>query len=79
MKTLITMTLAAVVTASGAFASLPQDDRNNDGVLTASEFLAVYGPERGIEQFNHADKNNDQVVDASEYFAETNGGIFAGK
>ncbi len=77
MKTLITMTVAAVVTGSAAFASLPQVDRNNDGAISASEFLHVYGPEAGIEQFNAADRNNDQLVDASPYLAETNsGGLF---
>jgi len=71
------MTVAAVVAGSAAFASLPQVDGNNDGTISASEFLHVYGPEAGIEQFRHADRNNDQMVDAAEYLAETHsGGLF---
>jgi hypothetical protein len=78
MKTLITLTLAAVVSATAASASLNQVDRNDDGAISASEFLHVYGPDAGIEQFRAADRNNDQLVDASEYLAQTNGGgVFA--
>jgi len=74
------MTLAAVVTATAASASLPQIDRDNSGTISASEFLHVYGPDAGIEQFRHADRNNDQMVDAKEYLAETNsGGLFANR
>lgn len=76
MKTLITLTLATALTAGAASASLTQIDRNNDGAISASEFLFVYGPDAGIEQFRAADHNNDQVVDASEYLSETNSGIF---
>lgn len=77
MKTLITLTLAAVVSASAASASLTQVDRDGNGGISATEFLKVYGPEAGIEQFNAADRNNDQMVDASEYLAETHsGGLF---
>jgi|GEM_PF-3192046 len=45
MKTLITLTLAAVVSASAASASLSQVDRDNSGTISASEFLHVYGPD----------------------------------
>ena len=79
MKTLITLTLAAVVTATGASAALPRLDKDNSGTISASEFLAVYGPDAGIEQFNAIDRNNDQVVDASEFALETNGGFFEGE
>lgn len=79
MKTLITMTLAAVVTASAASASLTQIDRNDDGAISAAEFLHVYGPDAGIEQFNAIDKNNDLLVDASEFAAQTNSGFFEDK
>ena len=79
MKTLITMTLAAVVTATAASAALPRLDTDNSGTISASEFLHVYGPDAGIEQFNAIDRNNDQVVDAKEFAAETNGGFFEGE
>jgi len=45
MKTLITMTLAAVVTATAASAALPRLDSDNSGTISASEFLHVYGPD----------------------------------
>ena len=78
MKTLVTLTLAAVVSASAASASLTQIDSNNDGAISKAEFLHVYGPERGVEQFRAADRNNDQMVDAKEFLSESNtGGIFA--
>ena len=79
MKTLITLTLAAVVTATAASAALPRLDMDNSGTISASEFLHVYGPDAGIEQFRAIDTSNDQVVDASEFAAETNGGFFAGE
>ena len=79
MKTLITMTLAAVVTATAASAALPRLDSDNSGTISASEFLHVYGPDAGIETFYAIDTNNDQVVDASEFAAETNGGFFEGE
>ncbi len=78
MKTLITLTLAAVVSASAASASLTQIDSNADGAISKAEFLHVYGPDAGVEQFRAADRNNDQLVDAKEYLRESNtGGIFA--
>lgn len=76
MKTLITMALATALTATAASAALPGLDRDNSGTISASEFLHVYGPDAGIEQFNAIDTNNDQVVDATEFAAQTNGGFF---
>ncbi len=79
MKTITFLTLAAIATASAANASVARLDKNGDNVISASEFLNVYGPDRGIEQFNHADTNNDRVIDAGEFAAESGShGIFEG-
>ena len=73
---LIAATLASASAASaGGLNSL---DRNGDGNVSASEFLHVYGPDRGIETFYHADRNGDGVIDGAEFKAETSGsGIFS--
>jgi len=79
MKLATLLIAATVATASAASAGgLGGLDRNADGGISASEFLNVYGPERGVETFRHADRDNNGIIDAKEFKAETsNSGIFS--
>jgi hypothetical protein len=77
MKIAAIVTIAALGTATIANANIGRLDANDDGVISASEFLHVYGPERDIRNFRSADSNNDGVIDAQEFKAEQSGsGLF---
>jgi Ca2+-binding EF-hand superfamily protein len=77
MKLVTALTIAAIASASAASASISRIDANDDGVVSKTEFLHVYGPERDVSTFRAADANNDGVIDGAEFKAETSGaGLF---
>jgi Ca2+-binding EF-hand superfamily protein len=77
MKLVTALTIAAIASASAATASISTLDQNDDGVISKTEFLHVYGPDLDVSNFRAADWNNDGVIDGAEFKAETSGsGLF---
>lgn len=69
----LALTAAALIAATATANAAYQDfDRNDDTMISAEEFLDVFGPDRGIEQFYIIDKNNDMQIDLAEFQAQTN-------
>ena len=72
---IIVATLSATAASAGGLNGL---DMNGDGGVSKTEFLNVYGPDRGVETFRHADKDGNGIIDGAEFQAETAGsGIFS--
>ena len=70
---IIPLTAAALALTAGIAAAAPfhSVDRNDDGMVTKTEFLRIYGPDLDVSSFRHIDRNNDGVVDLAEFNAES--------
>ena len=70
---IVTLTAAAIALTAGIASAATFDtvDRNDDGVLSKTEFLRIYGPELDSASFRHIDQNNDGAVDLAEFNAES--------
>ncbi len=79
MKIAVALIAATLATASVATAGgLNGLDKNGDGGISQTEFLNVYGPDRGVETFRFADKDRNGVIDGAEFQLQTAGsGIFS--
>ena len=68
---IVSLTAAALALSAGIAAAAPFSsvDRNDDGVVTKSEFLRIYGPELDVSSFRFIDENRDGTLDLAEFDA----------
>lgn len=62
------ITVLAMSSVSASAIGLDTIDKDNDGLISSQEFLAVFAPDRGMETFRFIDKNGDGMLDTKEFW-----------
>ena len=69
---ILTLTAAALALTAGVASASTFDgvDRNDDGMISKSEFTKIYGPDLDVASFRIVDANDDGLIDAEEFASE---------
>lgn len=75
----MTLTAAALfaTTAMATAAPLGSVDRNDDGMISFSEWKFTFGSDESFIGFNYSDRNGDGMLDLAEFNRATDTGVLS--